>query len=45
MTAENRKKRLLFNYVLRPDHLHAFVATDDQKITLAAWMKRLKNAI
>jgi REP element-mobilizing transposase RayT len=33
------------NYVLMPDHLHAFVATDDQKVTLSAWMKSLKNAI
>jgi len=33
------------NYVLMPDHLHAFVATDDQKITLSAWMKSLKNLI
>src|ERR1700730_3532661 len=32
-------------YVLMPDHFHLFVATDDQKITLAAWMKSLKNAI
>jgi hypothetical protein len=28
-----------------PDHLHAFVALDDEKITLAQWMKSLKNAI
>jgi putative transposase len=33
------------NYVLMPDHLHAFVATGDQKITLSPWMKSLKNAI
>jgi putative transposase len=33
------------NYVLMPDHLHAFVALDDQKITLSAWMKSLKNSI
>ncbi|MGC2626265.1 MAG: transposase [Candidatus Udaeobacter sp.] len=33
------------NYVLMPDHLHAFVATDDQQITLSAWMKSLKNLI
>src|SRR5436190_10708975 len=33
------------NYVLMPDHLHAFVAIDDQKITLSSWMKSLKNAI
>ena len=29
-------------YVVMPDHLHAFVAFDDQKITLAQWMKSLK---
>ncbi|HEY2681798.1 MAG TPA: hypothetical protein VGI59_10790 [Candidatus Udaeobacter sp.] len=28
-----------------PDHLHAFVATDDQQITLSAWMKSLKNSM
>ena len=33
------------NYVLMPDHLHAFVAMDDQQITLSAWMKSLKNSI
>lgn len=33
------------NYVLMPDQLHAFVATDGQKITLSAWMKSLKNAV
>lgn len=33
------------NYNLMPDHLHAFVATDDQKIMLSAWMKSLKNSI
>jgi len=33
------------NYALMPDHLHAFVGTDDQKITLSAWMKSLKNSI
>jgi putative transposase len=32
-------------YVLMPDHLHAFVAFDDDKITLAKWMKSLKNTI
>src|SRR5215472_2292751 len=33
------------NYVLMPDHLHAFVAMNGQKITLSAWMKSLKNSI
>ena len=28
-----------------PDHLHAFVALDDEKITLANWMKSLKNTL
>ena len=32
-------------YVLMPDHLHAFVAYDDEKISLAGWMKSLKNAL
>ena len=32
-------------YVLMPDHLHVFIALDDQKIMLAAWMKSLKNSL
>ncbi len=32
-------------YVLMPDHLHLFVAFDDERITLTPWMKSLKNAI
>ena len=28
-----------------PDHVHLFVTTDDEKISLAAWMKSLKNTI
>ncbi len=32
-------------YVLMPDHLHAFVAMDDEKISLAQWMKSLKNVL
>ena len=35
----------LGRYVLMPDHLHAFVAFDDERITLAKWMKSLKNAM
>lgn len=35
----------LGRYVLMPDHLHAFVAFDAEKITLARWMKSLKNTI
>jgi putative transposase len=32
-------------YVLMPDHLHAFVAIDDQKLNLSTWAKSLKNSI
>jgi len=32
-------------YVLMPDHLHLFVALDDEKISLAKWMKSLKNTL
>jgi putative transposase len=32
-------------YVTMPDHLHLFVTTDDEKITLAARTKSLKNTI
>ena len=32
-------------YVIMPDHLHVFVALDDEKILLAQWMKSLKNAL
>jgi len=32
-------------YVLMPDHLHLFVAIDDERIKLAAWMKSLKGTI
>ena len=35
----------LGDYVIMPDHLHAFVAVDDTWITLSAWMKSLKNAL
>jgi len=31
--------------VLMPDHVHAFVAIDDQKTSLSEWMKSLKNAL
>ena len=34
----------LGRYVLMPDHLHAFVALDEERITLARWMKSLKNS-
>ena len=32
-------------YVIMPDHLHLFIATDNEKVTLAAWMRSLKNTI
>jgi putative transposase len=32
-------------YVLTPDHPHAFVAIDDQRLTLSMWMKSLKNIL
>jgi REP element-mobilizing transposase RayT len=32
-------------YVVMPDHLHAFVALDEERITLANWMKSLKNSL
>jgi REP element-mobilizing transposase RayT len=32
-------------YVLMPDHLHLFVAIDDQRIGLSAWMKSLKGTL
>ena len=31
-------------YVLMPDHIHLFVAIDDERIALSDWMKSLKNA-
>jgi putative transposase len=32
-------------YVLIPDHLHAFVALDEERLKLSAWIKSLKNAL
>ena len=32
-------------YVIMPDHLHLFVATDDEQMAISAWMKSLKNTI
>ena len=32
-------------YVPMPDHIHAFVAFDEEKIQLPAWMKSLKNTL
>jgi putative transposase len=28
-----------------PDHFHAFVAVDDQRLSLSKWTKSLKNAL
>ncbi|HET9367899.1 MAG TPA: transposase [Candidatus Udaeobacter sp.] len=32
-------------YVIMPDHLHVFVALDDERIKLSTWSKSLKNAL
>lgn len=32
-------------YVLMPDHLHAFVALDEERVNLSNWIKSLKNAL
>ena len=32
-------------YVLMPDHLHAFVAIDDERFKLSTWIKSMKNAL
>jgi len=32
-------------YVLMPDHLHAFIALDDERLDLSTWMKSLKNTL
>ena len=32
-------------YVLMPDHLHLFLAIDDQKTNLSKWMKSLKGTL
>jgi putative transposase len=32
-------------YVLMPNHFHAFVVIDDQRLDLSAWMRSLKNAL
>jgi REP element-mobilizing transposase RayT len=32
-------------YVLMPDHWHGFVALDDTKLHLSAWVKSLKNNV
>ena len=31
--------------VLMPDHFYAFVAVDDEKVSLSQWMKSVKNAL
>ena len=35
----------LGDYILMPDHLHLFVSVDDTVISLADWMKALKNSV
>lgn len=32
-------------YVLMPDHLHAFVVIDDERMNLSRWIKSLKNSL
>ena len=32
-------------YVLMPDHRHAFVVIDDERMNLSRWIKSLKNAL
>ncbi len=32
-------------YVVMPDHIHLFVALDDRRLELGAWMKSLKNTL
>jgi putative transposase len=32
-------------YVLMPDHLHVFVALDDERIRLSEWMRSLKGVL
>ena len=32
-------------YVLMPDHLHMFVALDEERLTLSNWIKSLKNTL
>ena len=32
-------------YILMPDHLHAFVVIDDERLDLSHWMKSLKNTL
>ncbi|MDQ2867233.1 MAG: transposase [Verrucomicrobiota bacterium] len=43
--AERSESAWLGAYVFMPDHLHLFVAIDDQQTTLSRWMKSLKNSI
>jgi putative transposase len=32
-------------YVLMPEHLHAFVVIDDERMNLSRWIKSLKNSL
>jgi putative transposase len=40
-----RMEHGLARTLIMPDHLHQFVATDDEKNWISAWMKSLKNSI
>jgi REP-associated tyrosine transposase len=35
----------LGDYVLMPDHLHAFVVVDEGRMKLSGWVKSLKNSL
>jgi len=35
----------LVAYVLMPDHLHAFVVVDDERLNVSTWIKSLKNTL
>ena len=32
-------------YILMPEHLHAFVVVDDERLKLSRWIKSLKNTV
>ena len=36
---------LIGAYVLMPDHFHAFVALDDERLTLANWTRSIKGVL
>ena len=45
VSAAEQRRAWVGCYVIMPDHLHLFVVLDDEQISLAAWMKSLKNAV